>query len=272
MLRHSTIGLVLGLALLMAEPAYAYHGHHYGHHSSHHFGHRGYSFGQRGYNHYRHQRHRYYGGHYGHRYGHYGKGLLGGFLGLFGHRGSDDRSRTQHDDSKPRNDTRGLGYDSGSSAPADTSHNAPNHSSKGQGWEELANGSYSAARSIFAAEVQRRPERGTPKVGYALAAAAGGDLVRSSWAMRRAFRIDPSSIKYAQVDDPLRAQIGLLLDRYLARRGETRDAAFMVAALYYLLGDADSARGAMDWAVQHGDSSLSLQNLGNLIMVLNREA
>ncbi len=268
MLRHSTIGLLLGLALLIAEPAYAYYGHHYGHHSSHHYGRHGYSFGHRGY---RHQRHRYYGGHYGQRSGHHGNGLLNGFLGLFGHQGFDDRSRTQHDDSKPRTDTRALEYDSGSSAPADTSHNAPNHSSKGQGWEELANGSYSAARSIFAADVQRHPERGTPKVGYALAAAAGGDLERGSWAMRRAFRIDPSSIKYAEVDDRLRSQIGLLLDRFLARRGENRDAAFMVAALYYLLGDADSARGAMDWAVQHGDSSLSLQNLGKLIMVLNRQ-
>ncbi len=263
MLRHSTVGLLLGLALLIAEPAYAYYGHHYGHHSSHHFGHHGSSYGQHGYHHYSHQRHRYYGGHYGHRSGHYGEGLLHGFLGLFGYNGSDDRSRTQHNDSIPRTDTRGLGYDSGSSARADTSHNEPNHSSKSQGWEELANGSYAAARAIFAAEVQRHPERGTPKVGYALAAAAGGDLERGSWAMRRAFRIDPSSIKYAEVDDRLRSQIGLLPDRYQARRGETRDAAFMVAALYYLLGDADSARGAMVWAVQHGDSSLSLQNLGS---------
>ncbi len=80
MLRHSTVGLLLGLALLIAEPVYAYYGRHYGHHSSHYFGYRGYSFGQHGYQYYRYQRHRYYGGHYG--------------------------------------------YDSGSSAPADTSHNA----------------------------------------------------------------------------------------------------------------------------------------------------
>jgi len=268
MLRHSTLGLLLGLALLIAEPAYAYYRHHYGHHSNHHFGHHGYSFGHYGYHH---QRHRYYSGHYGYRSGHHGDGLLHGFLGLFGHHGSDDHSRTRHDDSTPRTDTRGLEYDNGSSAPADTLHNGPNHSSNNQGWEELANGSYAAARSIFVAEVQRHPERGIPKVGYSLAAAAGGDLERSSWAMRRAFRIDPWSIKYAEVDDRLRSQIGLLLDRFQARKGETRDAAFMVAALYYLLGDADSARGAMDWAVQHGDSNLSLQNLGKLIMVLNRQ-
>ena len=138
----------------------------------------------------------------------------------------------------------------------------------GGGWARLAEGRYSQALSIFAAEASNRPNAGRPKVGYALSTAAGGDLRRGVWAMRRALGFDPESIHYMTLDEPLRSRVVQLITRYHDNAGpavRNAEAAFMLASLHYLLGDTDSARTTIDRAVADGDSSSSTGNLKRLI-------
>ncbi len=140
----------------------------------------------------------------------------------------------------------------------------------GGGWARLAEGRYSQALSIFAAQASGRPNEGRPKVGFALSAAAGGDLRRGVWAMRRAMRIDPNSMHYMTIDQPLRSRVEQLVTRYNDDAGRTvrnAEAAFMLASLHYLLGDMNSARNAVDQAVADGDPNSSTSNLKHLIGV-----
>ncbi len=137
------------------------------------------------------------------------------------------------------------------------------------GWARLAEGRYSQALSIFAAEASNRPNAGRPKVGYALSTAACGDLRRGVWAMRRALRIDPKSMHYMTIEEPLRPRVVQLITRYRDSAGpavRNAEAAFMLASLHSLLGDTDSARTAIDRAVADGDHSSGAGNLKRLIV------
>jgi len=131
-------------------------------------------------------------------------------------------------------------------------------------WGLLSAGETGAALAAFAEQAQAQPQAGEPKVGYALAAAAGGDLERGVWAMRRAFRMDPEGVQYVELDEASRRRVAELAERY----GRTpppglgaADAAFMQGALAYLLGDHAAAERALDEA---GEST-SARNLGRLL-------
>ncbi len=146
--------------------------------------------------------------------------------------------------------------------------NASAPATSGTGWTQLADGHYSPALSVFAAEAQSHPTKGIPKVGYALSAAAGGDLQRGAWAMRRAFSVDPDGLHYIELNDSLRLQIEQLLKPYQATldsRPQDRGAAFMVGSLHYLLGNMDLAQAAIDTAIQQGDDTAGTGNLQKLI-------
>ena len=269
MLRQLTVGLLACLALFAAAPTYAwYYGGHYGGHS--YYGHRYY-----GHNYGRH------GGHRGSYYGRYGYGLSGLVGSIFGYRGSRyygqgyDSSTTlqrsgsdtagnadsTYGDSLPHTE----GIDSGNTG---TSNSVDREATAGRGWTQLADGQYAQALSIFTTEAQSHPTKGVPKVGYALAAAATGNLERGVWAMQRAFRTDPDSIQYIKIDERLRARIEQLIKRYQDRvigSDRMQGAAFTVASLHYLLGDADSARTAIEVAFRNGDRTASTGNLQGLL-------
>lgn len=274
----------------------------YGGHGGYGYGH-GYGHGY-GYGHSYYGGYGGYGG-YGHGYyGHggygYGGGLLYGLLSIpahvigavFGypHHGSygrsDYSSRTYDssvyiergagpETSEQSND--GGGYGGGATPPAGGGGSGKGGpASKGgsadpmgsPGWGVLAAGNYSGALTDFAVEAESNPSRGVPKVGYALSAAAGGDLGRGVWAMRRAFRIDPHSVEYVVIDDRLRSQVEQLAGRYqrhLESAGSDPDSAFMVASLRYLLSDMEAARSSIAQAAQNGDTSESMRNLKHLI-------
>ena len=127
---------------------------------------------------------------------------------------------------------------------------------------------YDDALREFANEAPRHPSHGLPKIGYALSTAASGDLRRGVWAMRRALGVDPESIHYMTIDEPLRSRVAQLITRYRDNDGaavRNANAAFMLASLHYLLGETDSARIAIDLAVADGDRSTSTGNLKRLI-------
>ena len=103
--------------------------------------------------------------------------------------------------------------------------------------------------------------------------AASGDLERGSFAMRRAMRIDPDALHYLVLDETLRGRIDQLVQEYDARdrTAADSDTAFMLAALYYLRGDIDAARTAVEHAVVTGDRSASAAGLHLLEVLRSQE-
>lgn len=267
--RYLVLAAGLGLFLLPAGPAAGSWGGHYGHYG---YGHHGY--GHHGRSHHGHGRHRH--GHHGHGHrghGYYGYGYLG--YGLLDYatrpryysgypRAYAPRRYSAYDPYAPRSGT--VTY-IGDSSPAVTS--VVSTGETGDGWTLLAEGRTTAALQAFGRAAEGHPKEGRPKVGYALAAAASGDLDRGVWAMRRAFRIDPHATHYIDLSEPLRGTASGLIGRYRGELGGSRsgdaDAWFMTAALRYLIHDRDEAREALDHAVEQGDNSPSTANLRSLI-------
>ena len=134
------------------------------------------------------------------------------------------------------------------------------------GWQVLAQGQYSAALNVFAVESQSHPDSGIPKAGYALATAASGNLDRGVWAMRRAFRIDPDSLHYLQLDEKSHILVDNLIGQYASQQNdENINQGFMISALYYLKHDYIAAKKSITSAHQYGDKSSSNTNLQRLI-------
>ena len=133
-------------------------------------------------------------------------------------------------------------------------------------WPYLINGQYNEALNTFAEEAQSHPNSGVPKVGYALAIAFSGNLDRGIWAMRRAFRIDPDSLHYLELDEKGHLLIDNLIGQYSTQENDPDlDHAFMVSALYYLKHDYAAAKISIASAQQYGDKSSSFINLQRLI-------
>ena len=133
-------------------------------------------------------------------------------------------------------------------------------------WQTLGQGQYSAALNVFANEAQSHPDSGVPKAGYALATAANGDLERGVWAMRRAFRIDPDSLHYLQLDEKSHLLVDDLISQYSSYKNDgIADKGFIISALYYLKHDYSAAKKAIINAQQYGDKSSSITNLQRLI-------
>ena len=133
-------------------------------------------------------------------------------------------------------------------------------------WQTLGLGQYSAALNVFAEESQSHPNSGVPKAGYSLATAANGDLERGVWAMRRAFRIDPDSLHYLQLDEKNYLLVDNLIGQYSSQKIEGSDGKdFMISALHYLKHDYSAAKQSIINAQQYGDKSSSITNLQRLI-------
>jgi hypothetical protein len=138
------------------------------------------------------------------------------------------------------------------------------------GWSLLSRGQVQAALNIFDREARDHATAGIPKAGYALAAAASGDLVKGVLAMREAFRVDPDTLQYIKLDENLITLVDGLIEKYeyrLKSGNRYPDEAFMVSALNYLKGDFIAAHYALGLALAYGDKSPDLSNLHRLIYV-----
>ena len=136
------------------------------------------------------------------------------------------------------------------------------------GWTYLAQGYFQEAINAFARDIQSFPDAGIPKVGFALASAAAGDLTAGVLAMREAFHVDPDAILYLHPDIKVLAIIDDLVDKYeqeLQQDNKRPDEAFMVSALRFLKRDYGSAHQAINRAIRDGDKSSSLGNLHKLV-------
>ncbi|MCG8653274.1 MAG: hypothetical protein MI861_25775 [Pirellulales bacterium] len=173
----------------------------------------------------------------------------------------------------PSNTPTGGAYSAGSAAsPTEYSSgkaaNTDHHLTAGPGWPLLAAGDERAALNAFGAQAASNPSMGGPKIGYALAAAACGDLSTGVWAMRRACSVDSNAMHYVQLDDQVRPSIKQLISQYQRAQGTNlagRDSAFMLASLHYLLGNMTAADTAIEEAARDGDRDPSTTNLARLI-------
>ncbi len=218
------------------------HEHHHGghHHHGHHYG---------GYYGYPYYGNHHYGGYYGYPY--YGSHYYGGYYN-YPYYGDSYRSY-RHNSYREPDDTVSHHNDYSTSGADDR-----------QGWSLLAHGEQRRALKTFATQAQNNPKNGTIKVGYALAAADGGDLDRGVWAMRRAMRIDPDSLHYLTLDEDLKGIVNHLITRYKNDSHynvKTTDRDFMLASLYYLLHDTASAGSYLP----ERDTHTSAKNLDHLI-------
>ncbi|MDZ7753524.1 MAG: hypothetical protein U5S82_18230 [Gammaproteobacteria bacterium] len=236
--------LVVGLALSLVAPPAAAWGYGYGHHYGRHYS-------------------PYYGGH---RYGLYRSHRRHGYRSYSpsyryrSHVGLRDYGTTTTT-SRDTTDISSSNYDSNDETNTVVQG--------GDGWSRLAAGDARGALRSFGLAAEAAPDSGQPKAGYAVAAAATGDLSRGVWAMRRAFRIDADGLHYLEVDDELRPRLEEVLAAYSPVEGQ--DEAFMNAALYYILEAPDSATEALERLKAFGDDSEAAQNLEALIAELVRE-
>jgi len=133
-----------------------------------------------------------------------------------------------------------------------------------EGWDALSRGNARFALDIFAIQSQENMGSGIPRVGFALAAAANGELDRGARTMRKALSIDPDALNTIQVIDELRLTIDLLTEEYTAaiQNGDPDfDNSFMLATLSYLKQDY-AAAGDM---IASADQSQSANNLRNAL-------
>ena len=146
--------------------------------------------------------------------------------------------------------------------PSDAINKADGYNAPG--WLQLANGEYLDAQNTFATQARIEPNDGTLMLGYALAAAGTGDLHKGVWAMRSALRIEPESLNNLTLDASLEGIVKDLITKYINDRQDTLAIVareFMIASLYYLLGDNESAGKSLP--VEDTDSST--KNLSRLI-------
>jgi len=121
---------------------------------------------------------------------------------------------------------------------------------------------------VFDKDIRSNPDAGIPKVGYALASAAAGNLEIGAQAMREAFQVDPDSIRNLYFDEQMLTIIDALIEEYeyeLQQNNKSPDEAFMVSTLHYLKYDYGSAHEAINRAIVDGEKSLGMGNLHKLV-------
>ena len=138
------------------------------------------------------------------------------------------------------------------------------------GWAQLSSGEYPEALETFSKLARYETNDGSVWIGYALASAMNSDLHKGVWAMRSALRTEPDSLYYFEADSELKDVLLDLVNQY--RNDEQHTLAttareFMLASLYYLLGDDESARKILPVS----DMDISSRNLRRLVTQMQHE-
>lgn len=224
----------------------------------------GYHFGH-GYHHYGHH------GHYGlsaHYSSHGGIGTAGYvILGLFGAvllSQLFNRNNYQHHGTYQRSYPVQRPVTNYQPVPPVKQYSPIYHYGSHEGWNALSGGNAGFALDIFAIQSQEDMGNGVPRVGFALAAAANGELDRGARAMRKALSIDPYALNDIQVTDELRLMIDMLAEEYTAalqHKDQDFDYSFMVATLSYLKQDFSTASEV----ITNADQSQSANNLRQIL-------
>ena len=136
-------------------------------------------------------------------------------------------------------------------------------------WRHLANGNIELAKEEFRKLAAKSPASGLPKVGISLSAALSGNHEEAVFAMRRAFRLDPTGAGDLPSRRALKERLRHLVSHYrevVIHDSSDVDASFMLGALSYLLNDSETAIVAVQSAIDEGDESISARNLKMLLV------
>jgi len=131
------------------------------------------------------------------------------------------------------------------------------------GWDLIKKDRSHTALDVFGELAKSNPGSGSPKLGYAIAAADTDSLSKSVWAMRRALIYHPGALEHFRLDTRLENKLKRLVSKY---RGKShglpeKDAYFMQASLYYLLEEKDACFEAIRHSKEANDDSDSAKNL-----------
>ena len=292
-----TAAWIIVWALVYSLPVQArgYGGHYYGGHYGYGYsGHHGYRHGRYGYGYryygryghhrgpyyvYRHNSYR-YPVYYGRHHRSHGHGPLYTLLSVPAHLAYgilktpavivDSLTRphsSENHNSGGNSSAQNIGIDTATTQSTHINQPAKDNSRvSDSGWDALAEGRYRDALQSFRILAEANPEKGTPKAGYALAAAADGDLDRGIWAMKRALQYDADSLSYLRMDMKLESTLAELIGHYQVRmnKGQNIDTGLMLVSLYFLSGDLSTARQTLELTRQYGQSD-NLTRLDNLI-------
>ena len=135
-----------------------------------------------------------------------------------------------------------------------------------QGWELLANSKAGDASVAFADNISSNVKPGESRVGFAMSAAAMGNLDLGVKAMKRAFALNSGEIGSLMFEDKLLPMVEELTRKYETRMetgSSKNDDAYMLAALYQMQGDPEMASMAFDYV--SNETSPTSSNLGTLI-------
>lgn len=116
-------------------------------------------------------------------------------------------------------------------------------------WSLLSEDNASDALPLFAEAAMLRSTDAQPRLGYGLAAAATGQDMVASWAIRRALAADPHAMTNVPMNDGLRAALtSVLADDAAVEDGpadQARNRLVIAATLAVLLGDDDAMKQSL---------------------------
>lgn len=98
------------------------------------------------------------------------------------------------------------------------------------GWNQLAKGKPAEAMKVFLQQARRQPNYGMPKVGYAIALAANGDLAEGAKILRFAIKKHPRTVERMSLDAKARQALQALAANYRTA-DDDKDAALLLATI-----------------------------------------
>lgn len=150
--------------------------------------------------------------------------------------------------------------------PGDLDHDYPEYKdlyTMENGWLLIEKDRSQKALDVFKKLVKSNPGAGLPKLGYSIAAADTDKLIESVWAMRQALIYHPGALYQFKLDTRLKDKVKMLVSKYQGQSHglPEKDASFMQASLYYLLGDKKECFQAIIRNKKDKDNSDSAKNL-----------
>lgn len=115
------------------------------------------------------------------------------------------------------------------------------------GWNQLAAGKSDVAMRVFLQQARRQPNYGMPKVGYAIALAANGDVSQGANILRFAVKKHPRTIKRMSLDAKARTALKSLAKRLQGKQhADDVDATYLVSTIAKLQRKTPAVRQIVD--------------------------
>lgn len=115
------------------------------------------------------------------------------------------------------------------------------------GWNQLAAGKSDEALRVFQQQARRQPNYGMPKVGYAIALAADGNVSRGAEILRYAVKKHPRTIQRMSLDAKAQSALKSLAKRLQGKKhADDGDASYVAATIAKLQRKKPAVRQIVD--------------------------